>query len=165
MNSTLPRTIVAASLLLACSPLLIANADWTYPPSISLAELREQVSAVAPQHPRLLVHKDDLKQLRQFSSEDPVRQAMVARPGDYPRSSAAWWEGSGDAHLPLCQRPDLPFGVSLEALRRELLRFQSEKRLDDVLEAFEKTGLSRHTAEGRSKLEQLLRDAGLDPWI
>ncbi|MCK6459534.1 MAG: hypothetical protein L6Q95_06525 [Planctomycetes bacterium] len=114
---------------------------------------------------RKVVDARDLVTAIAYDHRNPVRQAMVARPADYPRSSAAWWEGSGDAHLALCQRPDLPFGVSLEALRRELLRFQSEKRLDDVLEAFEKTGLSRHTAEGRSKLEQLLRDAGLDPWI
>jgi hypothetical protein len=112
---------------------------------------------------RKVVDAEDLVIAMAYDHRNPVRQAMVARPADYPRSSAAWWEGTGDAPLPICRRPDPPFGVSLEELRRRLIRFQSEKRLDDVMEVFQKTGLSLDTGEGREKLRQLLRDVGLDP--
>jgi REP element-mobilizing transposase RayT len=118
-------------------------------------------------HFRRRVHDAaDLVRAVAYDHRNPVRQAMVARPADYPRSSAAWWEGSGDASLPICRRPDPPFGVSLEVLRRELLRFQREKRLDDVMEVFQKTGLTLETAAGRAKLDALMRDAGLVPaWV
>lgn len=117
-------------------------------------------------HFRRRVHDAaDLVTAVAYDHRNPVRQAMVAKAADYPRSSAAWWEGTGPAPLPLCRRPDLPFGVSLEALRSKLLLFQGEKRLDDVMEVFEKTGLPLETAAGRAKLEQLMREAGLDPSI
>lgn len=100
-----------------------------------------------------------------YDHRNPVRQAMVARPEDFPRSSAAWWERGDASALPLCRRPDLPFGLSFETLRAELLRFQSDKRLDDVMEVFQKSRLSLGTPKGRAELDRLMREAGLDPTI
>jgi REP element-mobilizing transposase RayT len=97
-----------------------------------------------------------------YDHRNPVRQAMVARPEDYARSSARWWDSGLDAPLRLCRRPDLPFGVSREALRARLLQFQQDKRLDDAMEAFSKSGLVFGSPEGRAELERLLKAAGLD---
>lgn len=96
-----------------------------------------------------------------YDHRNPVREAMVARPEDYPRSSAAWWCGGDPAALPLCRRTDLPFGLSRESLRTELLRFQSDKRLDDVMEVLAKSGQALDSAEGRVELERLMTAAGL----
>jgi hypothetical protein len=87
---------------------------------------------------------------------------MVARPEDYARSSAAWWSCGQDAPLVLCRRKDLPFGLSHELLRKEILRFQGEKRLDDVMEAFAKSGFSMETTEGRLELGRRMAAAGLE---
>lgn len=100
-----------------------------------------------------------------YDHRNPVRQAIAARPEDYPRSSAAWWERGDVPALPLCRRPDHPFGLSFEALRDELLRFQRDKRLDDVMDAFQKSGLPLGTPKGRAELDRLMREAGLDPTI
>jgi REP element-mobilizing transposase RayT len=95
-----------------------------------------------------------------YDHRNPVREAMADRPEDYPRSSAAWWSGS-TAALPLCRRSDLPFGLSLESLRAELLRFQRDKRLDDVMEIFSKKCLALDSSEGRAELARLMCAAGL----
>jgi len=114
-------------------------------------------------HRRKVVDASDLVIAVAYDHRNPVRKGMVARPADYTRSSAAWWEGSGGAPVPLCSRPDFPFGGSVEAFRAELLRFQSDKRIDDVMEVFKKTGLSLETEAGRAKLYELMRAAGVDP--
>jgi REP element-mobilizing transposase RayT len=98
-----------------------------------------------------------------YDHRNPVREAMAACPEDYPRSSAAWWCSGGPVALPICRRPDLPFDLTLEALRAELLRFQEDKRLDDVLEALSKAGFDLGSAEGREELARLMNDAGLRP--
>jgi hypothetical protein len=114
-------------------------------------------------HRRKVVDPTDLVIALAYDHRNPVREAMVACPEDYPRSSAAWWAGSADSPVPLCQRPDLPFGLSREVLRDELIRFQADKRLDDVMEALHKSDLCLAQAEGRAEVVRLLRAAGLDP--
>jgi REP element-mobilizing transposase RayT len=106
---------------------------------------------------------DTLVVIMAYDHRNPVREAMVARPEDYPRSSAAWWLRGDPSALPLCQRGDLPFGLNPESLRADLLRFQENKRLDDVMEVFGKTKLDLYTEEGRAELERLMREAGLEP--
>lgn len=98
-----------------------------------------------------------------YDHRNPVRQGMVAQPEDYDRSSAAWWTRGAAALLPLCTRDDFPFGIDRADFRDRLLRFQQEKRLDDVMEVFGKSGLSMDTRKGRALLEELMMRAGLNP--
>lgn len=105
---------------------------------------------------------DTLVVIMAYDHRNPVREAMVARPEDYPRSSAAWWLRGDPAALPLCQRGDLPFGLSLESLRSELLRFQNDKRLDDVMDAFAKARIELDSPEGHAELSRLMAAAGLE---
>ncbi|MCZ6574065.1 MAG: hypothetical protein O7C98_12980 [Planctomycetota bacterium] len=94
---------------------------------------------------------------------NPVRAGMAARPEDYPRSSARWWSTGEPFALPLACRPDFALGCEREAFRTRLLRFQRERRLDDVMKALFKSRRSIDSAAGRWYLEQLLLEAGLDP--
>lgn len=110
-----------------------------------------------------VVDADTLVVVMAYDHRNPVREAMVARPEDYPRSSAAWWLRGDPVALPLCQRLDFPFGLSFESLRAELLRFQQDRRLDDVMEALAKTNLEVGSAEGRAELRRLMAAAGLEP--
>lgn len=98
-----------------------------------------------------------------YDHRNPVRQNMVSRPDHYPRSSAAWWARGDATPIPLCTRADFPFGVDRAEFRDRLLRFQEEKRLDDVMEVFRKSQLPIDTPKGRAYLEELMRRAGLNP--
>jgi len=97
-----------------------------------------------------------------YDHRNPVREAMVACPEDYPRSSARWWCRGDAVPLPLCRREDLPFGLSREWLRAELLRFQRDKRLDDAMEALAKSGLAFDSVDGQLELQRILSAAGLE---
>jgi len=98
-----------------------------------------------------------------YDHRNPVCAGMVALPEDYARSSAAWWSRGAKPPLPLCRRQGFPFGVSREAFRDQLLRFQADKRIDDVMEVFEKSRLPIDSLRGRTYLERLMERAGLDP--
>ncbi len=98
-----------------------------------------------------------------YDHRNPVRQNMVARPEQYARSSAAWWTRDKPTPIPLCSRPDFPFGADRAAFRRRLLGFQEDRRLDDVMEVFAKTRLAIDLPKGRAYLERLMRRAGLEP--
>jgi hypothetical protein len=98
-----------------------------------------------------------------YDHRNPVVQGMAPRPEDYERSSAAWWAGIGSAAVPLCTRSDFPFDTTLERVRARVVRFQHDKRLDDVMAAFEKSRLPIDSPRGRRLLERLMREAGIDP--
>jgi REP element-mobilizing transposase RayT len=98
-----------------------------------------------------------------YDHRNPVVQGMAPRPQDYARSSAAWWAASGQAAVPLCTRSDFPFGTTLERVRARVVRFQQEKRLDDVMTVFQKSRLPIDSPKGRRYLEKLMREAGIDP--
>jgi REP element-mobilizing transposase RayT len=98
-----------------------------------------------------------------YDHRNPVVQGMAARPEDYARSSAGWWASSGPATVPLCTRRDFPFGSTLERVRSRVVRFQADKRLDDVMTVFQKSRLPIDSPRGRRYLEKLMRDAGIDP--
>ncbi|HEX5139269.1 MAG TPA: hypothetical protein VFY93_20035 [Planctomycetota bacterium] len=97
-----------------------------------------------------------------YDHRNPVREGMVARPEDFARSSAAWWSSGEESPLPLCRREDLPFGFTHESLRAGVLRYQGERRLDDVMEAFAKSGFDLETVDGRLELERRMAAAGLE---
>jgi REP element-mobilizing transposase RayT len=97
-----------------------------------------------------------------YDHRNPVREAMVARPEDYPRSSAAWWRSGAATPLPLCRRKDLPFGFTHEGLRAELLRLQRDKRVDDIVEAVAKSGVALDSSAGQMELERLMAAAELE---
>ncbi|HEX5135376.1 MAG TPA: hypothetical protein VFY93_00255 [Planctomycetota bacterium] len=98
-----------------------------------------------------------------YDHRNPVVQGMAARPEDYERSSAAWWARTGSAAVPLCTRSDFPFDTTLERVRARVVRFQHDKRLDDVMALFAKSQLPIDSPRGRRLLERLMRDAGIDP--
>jgi hypothetical protein len=98
-----------------------------------------------------------------YVHRNPVKAGMVLRAEDYPRGSAAWWATGEPYELPLCLRPDLPFGLTIGSLRERVLRLQHDRRLDDVMEEFAESGLSIDSPKGRALVEALMRKAGLDP--
>ena len=113
-------------------------------------------------HRRRLVDKWALVTAVAYDHRNPVVQGIAPRPEQYTRSSAAWWAGRGSSAVPLCTRPDFPFG-SLEDVREHVVRFQHDKRLDDVMAVFRKSGLPIDSPKGRRYLEKLMRAAGIDP--
>jgi REP element-mobilizing transposase RayT len=98
-----------------------------------------------------------------YDHRNPLRQGMVDRVEDYPRSSAAFWLRGDPSSLPLCRRGDLPFGLSFEDLRSGIIRYQEDKRVDDVMEAMEKAGLPLDSDEAAEELERQMERAGLEP--
>jgi len=100
-----------------------------------------------------------------YDHRNPVRESMAARPELYPRSSAAYWAGTGTSPLDIGTRPNCPFGLDAEHLRAMILRFQDEKRLDDVMEVFTRSRLRIDSERGRALLERLMVEAGLNPLL
>jgi REP element-mobilizing transposase RayT len=99
-----------------------------------------------------------------YDHRNPVREGMVACPEDFARSSAAWWRRGDSSPLPLCRRRDLPFGLTVDSLRERVLLYQDDKRLDDVMAVFAKTGLDIASEAGRAELARLMAAAGLESW-
>lgn len=114
---------------------------------------------------RKIVDALDLVVAIAYDHRNPVREAMATRPEDYPRSSAAWWFNGEAAPLPLCRRADLPFGLSHQDLRGELLRFQGSGQLDGVVEALGESPFGLDEPEGCAELERLLTAVGLAPLV
>jgi REP element-mobilizing transposase RayT len=98
-----------------------------------------------------------------YDHRNPVVQGMAPRAEDYVRSSAGWWAQSRPAAVPLCTRHDFPFGSTLERVREHVVRFQMDKRLDDVMAVFQKSRLPIDSPRERRYLEKLMREAGIDP--
>ena len=53
------------------------EADFPYPPTISLDSVRQYVDRASTQHPRLLATTEDFVALREALSTDPARQALA----------------------------------------------------------------------------------------
>lgn len=112
---------------------------------------------------RRLADARDLVVAVAYDHRNPVRAGIVARPELYERSSARAWSGdTPEADLGL--RADFPFGLTCGVFRQQLLTFQNSKRLDDVMQALGKAGLRADSEPGRIYLEQLMEDAGLNPF-
>jgi len=87
-------------------------------------------------HDRVLVETpDQLLFAVAYDHRNPVRVGLTARPQKYERSSARWWADGTASDVPLCVRPDLPFGISKEAFRTQLVTFQDSKAVTDIMEA------------------------------
>ncbi|MGQ0615147.1 MAG: transposase [Planctomycetaceae bacterium] len=112
-------------------------------------------------HARRLLDPFDLVTAIAYDHRNPVRAGMTLFPDEYPRSSAAWWAGSGAAAIPLLGASALPFGLDHAELRQAVRQYQNARELDDALKSLAKEQLRRDTPEGRARLCQLLEEAGL----
>ena len=98
-----------------------------------------------------------------YDHRNPVRAGIVRHASEFQRSSAGWWEQTGECPLPLLDRGELPFSIDLEQFRDRLLAFQEERRLDDVMQAFAKTRMRWDSPDGYETLRALMEEEGLDP--
>jgi len=70
-----------------------------------------------------------------YDHRNPVQAKVVHRPEEYPWSTAATWLDGLDGPLPVTLHRPLPFELTIEGLRAEVLRLQSDTRLDALSEA------------------------------
>ncbi|MEE8105572.1 MAG: transposase [Planctomycetota bacterium] len=90
---------------------------------------------------------------------NPVREKMVTRPEQFPRSSAAWWAADIKPAIELLKRP-LPFALERDEFRRRLLRCQDSRAFVDSVRAVRADGLSPRSEEGVTLLLEILRELG-----
>jgi REP element-mobilizing transposase RayT len=90
-----------------------------------------------------------------YDHRNPVRARIVARPEDYPWSSARFWAYGAPSPIPI----DLhccPLEMGAEELREKVLRYQASKTLDD-LEAYLKSGeVDWITETGTARMREIL---------
>jgi len=67
-----------------------------------------------------------------YDHRNPVKANMVDRPEDYTWSTEATWLTEVEGPLPVLLRKPLPFGLTRERLRSEVLRYQGDERLDEM---------------------------------
>ena len=65
--------------LLACSctGASIAAQEWTYPPQLTLEDVRQRIDGVEANHPRLLVGPGELAELRESLRDRPLARALA----------------------------------------------------------------------------------------
>ena len=97
-----------------------------------------------------------------YDHRNPVRAGMVLRPEDYPWSSAAWWAGTGPAPIPVASSERLPFGLSLDELRADVVQYQASRRLDDAIMALRKKDIDWRDLDDE-ELRRWLCESGLPP--
>lgn len=113
-----------------------------------------------PFHSRPITDSMDLTVTMAYDHRNPVRAGMTLRPEDHGCGSAAWWAGTGPSPVPLLEYGGVPFGLTVEELRREVIRYQRSRHLDDVLGALRKEGIEWYELEREARRE-LLERAGL----
>lgn len=65
-----------------------------------------------------------------YDHRNPVKQGMVVQPEDFRWSTAETWRTGAITPLPVLIRQPLPFGLTYETLRCDVLRYQDEEALD-----------------------------------
>jgi len=77
MKSLCIAAAVWAAAVAAAGNATADQAAFSYPPSISLEDVRTWIDKAPKRHPRLLATRADLAALRESAEEDPVRQALA----------------------------------------------------------------------------------------
>jgi len=98
-----------------------------------------------------------------YDHRNPVRAAMTGSPESFGRSSARWWKYGESPRIPLCTRSEFPLGIPLEEFRALLMAFQEDRAAQDVFAAFARQNIPLSSVRGRKLMDQLLRDAKIDP--
>jgi len=63
------------------------RAPFSYPPSVSLGDVRQWIDKASTDHPRLFARPADFKALRESLGEDPLRAKLAATPSSSRRTS------------------------------------------------------------------------------
>jgi REP element-mobilizing transposase RayT len=114
-------------------------------------------------HRRLITDVRQLVVAIAYDHRNPVLAAMTGSPESFARSSARWWRFGEPSDIPLCTRPDFPFGITRESFRELLLAFQEDRAARDVFDAFAAKGIPLSSPRGQRLMDQLLEEAHLDP--
>ncbi|MDZ7615796.1 MAG: hypothetical protein U1E05_02260, partial [Patescibacteria group bacterium] len=65
------------TLLLLGHPTVADEPAFSYPPKVTVEEIRERLDAIAPDHPRLFANAKELAELRSSLDADPLRRAAA----------------------------------------------------------------------------------------
>jgi REP element-mobilizing transposase RayT len=115
-----------------------------------------------PYHARRVLDDTDLIATIAYDHRNPVEAGMVTAPTAYARSSAGWWSGVSESPVPLMRRPP-PFGLDLESLRQEIIRYQESRAFADAMAEYAASGGMLGSAEALTQLKEVLRNRGLMP--
>ena len=94
-----------------------------------------------------------------YDHRNPTRAKIVTLPEEYEWSSAREWTTGEPGVIPLSLPGPLPFGLCLEEFRREVVRFQTVRLLDDLGDELEK--LFARPDDAGAALRKLLSEHGL----
>ncbi len=146
MNRTI---LLIGILLLGSGPTLAAEADFAYPPTISLEEVRQWVDRAADgpaaEHPRLFAGRAEFLALRESLDDDPARRALadaVVRQADF-----------------LCEAPPITRTLQGRRLLGESRR--CVKRMLVLAMAYQLTDDARYARRGQ---QEMLAVAAFSDW-
>lgn len=113
-----------------------------------------------PYHSRRVLDATDLVVTIAYDHMNPVVANMTKLPDEYSRSSAGWWSGTSGSPVALLRRPP-PFGLEIEELRREVLRYQAHRGFPDAMAEFAASGTTLGSEEAMERLKEILRNRGM----
>lgn len=94
-----------------------------------------------------------------YDHRNPVKARIVTLPEEYEWSSAQEWTTGEPGVIPLSLPGPLPFGLRLDEFRREVVRYQAMRLLDDQADKLEEL-LARPDDAGEA-LREFLSEHGL----
>ena len=92
-----------------------------------------------------------------YDHRNPVKQGIVTLAEDYEWSSAMEWATGRAGRIPISLDGELPFGLQLDVLRHDVLRYQMIRALDDLGEELHQLP----AAASQADLATLLEEHGL----